>query len=343
MWNLLHSRLHSKPDRHVDGRLPAGYRICRMRWAGSALFLLTVLGPGRVRAEGSGGSGGLGPGEHLEIPYAETEYWLYVPAEYSDDTPWPLRMFLHGDEGDPRDAAIWRYPPIWQLRQDAILVLPRAPFAGGSWWNDNEGHDAWLTTLVDTLLGQYNVDLDRITTGGVSGGATHLAYHALGQQDRYAAVHFHSGSNWWGIDSQSEPCETIAARWVLGDEDFLYDGARALYDRMEADGHGHLLEWRELPGVGHQIDDPAEWEAAYDWLAARTHGCATGSDADTDVDTDSDSDADSDTDVDADADGGEDTFEPQGACGCRTTGDAPAAACLWLLVSLGAVSTTRRR
>jgi len=198
-----------------------------------ALALLSF--PPAALAAGSGGSGGLGTGVHDAVPYEETEFWLYVPDAYTDAEPWPLVVFLHGDEGDPRAAFISIMPPYWQSNQAAILVAPRAPFAGGSWWNDNPGHDVWMTALVDFMLGQYNVELDRITIGGWSGGATFSAYHAMGQQERYAGVHFISGSNWWGIDSAPADCPIIA-RWTIGSEDFLYDGARALYDRMTADG-----------------------------------------------------------------------------------------------------------
>jgi poly(3-hydroxybutyrate) depolymerase len=310
--------------------------------------------PAGALAAGSGGSGGLGTGIHDAVPYEETEYWLYVPDAYTDAEPWPLVVFLHGDEGDPRAAFVSIMPTYWQANPTAILVAPRAPFAGGSWWRDNEGHDPWVTALVDYMLGHYNVELDRITIGGWSGGATFSAYHALGQQERYAGVHFISGSNWWGIDSAPADCPIIA-RWTIGSEDFLYDGARDLYDRMTADGHGHDLEWNEVPGKPHQLSNLQEYGDAYDWLASQVHGCATGPDADSDTDGDTDTDGDGDTDADTDGDadgdaddgfvdgdGGDDDFEPKGACACaaaRPTATAPA----WLFLVGLLVGGVRRR
>ena len=319
--------------------------------------LAILLVPALAAAEGSGGSGGLGPGEHEAVPYEETEYWLYVPDDYTDDVKMPLVVFLHGDEGDPRAAFVSIMPQYWRANPTAILIAPRAPFGDidgdgspdGSWWRDNERHDVWVTALVDYILGHYDIDLDRITIGGWSGGATFSAYHALGQQDRYAAVHFISGSNWWGIDDAPPDCP-ITCRWTEGTDDFLYDGARELYDMMGADGHGHDLEWNELPGKGHQLTNMQEYGDAYDWLASQVHGCATGGDADSDTDTDADTDSDADSDADADTDsdgdldgGGNDDFKPSSGCFCTAgAGGSPGAAAFGL-VAIGAAAFLRRR
>ena len=98
-----------------------------------------------ARAEGSGGTGGE-VGE-LHGTWDPSEYYLYVPATYNSDVPIRFFATLHGDEGGPALSILYWWPPLWQARRDFILLVPRAPYEGGSWWRDVENHDVWLTSL----------------------------------------------------------------------------------------------------------------------------------------------------------------------------------------------------
>ena len=154
--------------------------------AATLAFALALSLPAVAVAEGSCGSGGA-VGE-LRESFAPSEYYLWVPAGAGPDNPLPLFVALHGDEGDPALAINWHWPPIWRERRDFILLAPRAPYSGGSWYRDVDRHDAWLTSLVDHVLDSYNVDLDRIHLYGHSGGATFLGIYAIRHQDWAASV-----------------------------------------------------------------------------------------------------------------------------------------------------------
>jgi len=278
----------------MSGRAAAIVSVC-------ALMLI----PRSSASEGSCGEGG--GVDELHESWDGGEYYLYVPAGTSLDRPMPLVVTLHGDEGDPALAILYYWVPVWQARQDFILLAPRAPYGGGSWYRDTDGHDAWLTSLVEHLLETYNVDLDSIHIYGHSGGATFLGNHAIRHQDLYASVGCCiGGSPAYPYVAPPSPDCRIPARIVTGTEDFLLDLATMMAEDLE--GRGHEVELIVQPGVGHDVTEECIGPML-DWLEARTlcgttrtGDCGGGADADADTDSDTDADSDSDTDADTDAD-----------------------------------------
>jgi hypothetical protein len=110
---------------------------------------------------GSCGSGGSGAGFTFEDKSVE----LLVPPSAGTGKRWPLVLALHGDEGT--NAAIlsmWR--PFWEGRKDFILL---APSWDGSWWVRYPEPKPFMERLLDKVLSEYDVDIDRIYATGVSG------------------------------------------------------------------------------------------------------------------------------------------------------------------------------
>src|SRR5688572_1271815 len=119
-------------------------------------------------AVGSCGMGG--PlGETLSVDHDGSLYYVTTPAGYDETTAWPLIFGLHGDEGDPADSANWFWRDV--VNDSFLFVAPKAPNASGSWYEETESNSAWMDSVLDRVLSDYNVDLDRIYIWGLSGGA----------------------------------------------------------------------------------------------------------------------------------------------------------------------------
>ncbi|MCH5717721.1 prolyl oligopeptidase family serine peptidase [Niabella hibiscisoli] len=100
----------------------------------------------------------------------ETNYLLYLPENYKDDTArkWPLVIFLHGsgESGDDLNKVKFHGPPklVEAGRQfPFILVSPQAPPNTG-WQLDV------LKALLNDLKKKYKVDEDRVYMTGLSMG-----------------------------------------------------------------------------------------------------------------------------------------------------------------------------
>jgi predicted esterase len=232
----------------------------------SALVLACCLHAPRAHAKGSCGSGGA-TGE-LHDDWSPSEYYLFVPSDYVAGTRIPLLVVLHGDEGDPEGSILYYWTPIWRAHSDFIMLVPRAPYESGSWWRDVDGHETWLTSLIDDVLLDYNIDLDRIHLYGHSGGASFLGDFAIRHQDRYAAVGYCIGGTPAEpyVDPPSADCR-IPARIVTGTEDTMLMLVEMLRDQLV--GYGHEVDYLVQPGVGHDVTDEC-LNVMYDWLSVRT-------------------------------------------------------------------------
>jgi predicted esterase len=225
--------------------------------------LLVVLGNARVAlAAGSCGSGGV-KGMRVMVPFQGSLYYVTTPATYADGRPWPLIFGLHGDEGDPARSVNSRWRTV--TNDQFIFVAPKAPNAGGSWYRATETNSQWMDALLAQVLAQYNVDLDRITIWGLSGGAVFNSTYALSRANVFAAVEFNMGGS--GRRIPPGPCK-IPARFVVGMTDFLRMNAQGLYGALMAAGHEAV--WVDAACQGHCFDPVEAGVNARDWLLAHT-------------------------------------------------------------------------
>jgi pimeloyl-ACP methyl ester carboxylesterase len=241
--------------------------LCSMRQLWFCLSFLVVAcllaRPATAKPScGAGGPTGTGSGS------AGSGTFKYsVPQGYSPQKAIPLLLALHGDEGTP-DYIYSVFKGLQGTSGGAfILVAPKAPFGGGSWYQSTSNHTTFINAVIDKLLKQYNIDQDRIWVTGWSGGATFLGYYAIKRQDILAAVVYHMGGGGGGSYSPPAGSCKIPGRFVIGTADFLYNLAQKQYNTMKQNGHS--VKWVELPGVGHKFDNktlPATWT----WLQSKT-------------------------------------------------------------------------
>ena len=117
-------------------------------------------------------------------------YQVYVPADYSSRTDWPVILFLHGAGERGSDglaqtnvglAAAIRGNPD---RFPAIVVFPQVP--KDSVWADTPAAAA-MTALRQTMS-DYRVDADRVYLTGLSMGGRGSWYVAYRNPGVFAAV-----------------------------------------------------------------------------------------------------------------------------------------------------------
>ena len=239
---------------------------------------LIVSVSARASALSSCGTGGVVAPHHQMVPFQGSVFHVTTPASYDPSKPWPLMLGLHGDEGDPTLSVV----PDWSSVTDDrfIFVAPRAPNPGGSWYQATDTNSAWLDALMQSLLASYNVDLDRISIWGLSGGAIFLSDYALQRQGVFAAVEFNMGGGYYPTPYYAPPrpeCK-IPARFVASMTDFTRPDMRALFDMMTS--KQHVTVWADAPCSGHCWDQTLMGPNARDWLlvsalcgATSTPGC----------------------------------------------------------------------
>ncbi len=104
------------------------------------------------------------------------EYKLYVPASYDGNTAVPLVFNLHGYTSNMDQQIV--YGDFRSIADTAnfLVVHPNGTFDGGGsrFWNafaapgvDDIG---FLSTLIDTINNDYNLNLDRVYSCGMSNG-----------------------------------------------------------------------------------------------------------------------------------------------------------------------------
>lgn len=161
-------------------------------------------------------------------------YRLYIPTAYSDDTPAPLLFNLHGYSSDAFGQAVYaNFNPIADTA-GFLTVIPNGTLDifGIRHWNifgaPGVGVDdvAFLSALIDSLDAEYNIDLNRVYSTGMSNGG--FMSHALACElsNRIAAIASVTGS----IDKDRMPfCDPQHNTPVMqihgtADETVPYDG-----------------------------------------------------------------------------------------------------------------------
>jgi len=230
------------------------------------------IGPSGVSCNPSGGSGGLGPGEH-GVSIGGRPALLYVGSGYDPARPAMLTFYLHGDgAGDQGYMSTARR----QLIDDNgwVYVSPRAN--GDVWWstgvsNAPGGNDGIETNarvlddVLETLFADYNLCRNVLLGSSASGGSWFYdAYYLPTRGDVYPA-YMNLGCGSSGIDDawvlypfyadlltfNTNPAilARIKLHYSIGTDDFLYDGALAASAHLDSLGFDVTTDFRD--GVAH--------------------------------------------------------------------------------------------
>jgi len=222
--------------------LPAWNGPVEAGWGRQAL--LAQRAPGQV------------PGATLRLMRAERfrgrPYVLHVPEDYRGDEAFPLVVVLGGGPGRAIPTAQTARSSLEPL--DELAVFPQA---NGMWWEDEPA--AAVEALVAELLGELNVDTDRVTITGFSNGGTGAILYASRTPHRFAAVASLMGGGIPFFDS-TEPIDAAAIAglpflFVHGDRDPLIPSwaSERTAKAMHKANPRAVAEVHILPGRPHDV------------------------------------------------------------------------------------------
>ncbi len=196
------------------------------------------------------------------LTYEDTEtgtslqYQLFVPADYDENTEYPLIQFIPDSSvvGKGADAVLtqgWG-GLIWateaeQTKHPSFVVIP---VFTETVVDDNANHSTQIDVavrLLESLTETYSIDVNRIYTTGQSMGGMTSFYLNTAYPDLFAASLF-VGSQW---DNS-----TLS---VLEDKSFFYIVAAG--DPRASEGQSGLLEVFDADGAAYS---KSEWSAQDD-------------------------------------------------------------------------------
>ncbi|MCB0263097.1 MAG: prolyl oligopeptidase family serine peptidase [Calditrichaeota bacterium] len=114
-------------------------------------------------------------------------YLLYLPENFSEETRWPLIVYLHGASlrgENPKKVGEYGLPRMLKKRGDFpfVVLSPQCP-SGESWHEQN-----WLMPLIDDISEKYGIDTQRIYLTGVSLGGSGTWFWGAQFPEKFAAI-----------------------------------------------------------------------------------------------------------------------------------------------------------
>lgn len=215
------------------------------------------------------------------------EYLLYVPKSYDAATPTPLVISMHG-------AGLWPAAQMeMSLWNDAaehyglIVVYPSGFRTVGPriWRVDGSGRLAadvrFISDLIDTLQGAYNIDPARIYANGLSNGGGMSFALACTMSDRIAAVGLVASAQTlpWEWCTDERPVPMIAFHGT--DDRFApYHGGRSIVLPPEAPrAFPSIPMWTERWARRNRCGpQPVDTPIAADVARRSYAGCANNAD-----------------------------------------------------------------
>jgi polyhydroxybutyrate depolymerase len=127
-------------------------------------------------------------------------YRLYIPAIFTGASARPLIINMHGYTSNAIQQQFYtNFEPIADTA-NFLMVYPNGTFTGGSqFWNagiSSVGVNdiSFLSNLIDSLKAQYNIDLNRVYSTGMSNGGFMSHTLACELSNRIAAIASVTGS-----------------------------------------------------------------------------------------------------------------------------------------------------
>ena len=201
---------------------------------------------------------------------------LEVPADYTPDRKWPLRVSLHGGVGreapGPRDPA--PRPLTNRIPSTGELVLHPRAYAQAEWWTKEQVDN--IARLVERVKRAYNVDESRIYLTGISDGGTGVYFFGMRAADAWAACLPLNGHPLvlanpdTGADGElfSGNLANCPLHIVNGGRDRLYPAA-SVEPFIDMFKHGGIpLVWQVYPEANHDTSWWPEERSKYETFLA---------------------------------------------------------------------------
>lgn len=161
------------------------------------------------------------------------DYRLYVPASYDGSEPVPLLFNLHGYTSNNIEQEV--YGDFRSIADTAnfIIVHPNGTFDlnGDRWWNSYQvpgavDDVAFLTHLITVIDEDYNINLNRVYSTGMSNGGF-MSFELACSSSQFTAVASVTGSMTTNRPSTCSPQRTTPAMQIHGTSDNIvpYNGS----------------------------------------------------------------------------------------------------------------------
>jgi len=186
---------------------------------------------------GCGGGDSTTPDTPPAPPVSDRPYQLKVPANYNSDSPTPLILLLHGYSSNGNLAVSYFGLIKAADNHGFLLAYPDGTIdsRGNRYWNGTDACCAfdpdpaddvsYLTSVMDDIAANYNVDPKRIYFVGHSNGAFMSNRIACERSSRVAAIVTLAGMQW--NDPRLCPAaEPVSVLHIHGDQDdtIFFDG-----------------------------------------------------------------------------------------------------------------------
>ena len=186
--------------------------------------------------------------EHNPTPYYRadpTEYFLYLPSNYTAEKEWPIFVGIHGFGSDGTACL-----DLWQAyadREEFVLVCPSLGDENGGWYQD-EG-ERTLRAVLKEVKKECRVQ-NKIFLAGFSAGAQFVQGFAFEYPKSVRGVAVLSSGNYY---EPSSGASSVPFLVVIGDQDFPAGLKSAGQFSELLKQAGFVIDLHILPGVKHEI------------------------------------------------------------------------------------------
>ena len=201
-------------------------------------------------------------------------YGLFKPTGYEPGKKYPLIIYLHGaNDTVSRDNVF--YHPESQKEHPCFVLTPKCSIADQGWgntWRDTHT-DATAKTLklADSLIKQYNIDVNRLYVYGISMGGFGVFSILQKEPGKFAAAFAICGGS---SPNAAEKLKNTPL-WIFHgeiDDVVPVNLSRDIYKEIIRIG-GKKVIYTEYPGVKHNSWENASREARLPgWLFAQEKG-----------------------------------------------------------------------
>mgnify|MGYP006126415013 CR=1 FL=1 len=163
----------------------------------------------------------------------ERSYRKYVPSSYSESNPVPLVLNLHGYSSNADEQMI--YSDFYNIAETEgfILIHPEGTIddSGFQFWNSgniSEVDDVgFLSALIDQIALEYNINLNRVYSMGMSNGGFMSYQLSCELSDKIAAIASVTGSMSTNQITSCNPDNPVPVMQMHGTSDpiVLYNGS----------------------------------------------------------------------------------------------------------------------
>jgi predicted peptidase len=219
------------------------------RFAAITLTVVAVAPPGQSRQADTGFLD-----RTVMLSDVTYRFQVYVPADYTSDTAWPVLVDLHGNgaQGDDgiRQTAHFLADQIRLKRSQfpLIAIFPQA--ARGTTWNSPSMQEM-VVAEIDHAFAEFHGDPRRLYLSGFSMGGAGVFEIAARWPERFAGLVAISGFVPSDHADLIKRIRGIPLRIFHGarDERVAVDGARQLATELKK--AGALAQYIEYPGTRH--------------------------------------------------------------------------------------------